>query len=125
MRVFYHHIYEYTKGLRNLILYTSHIVSRGEIENKLQKIGISYVIYSIGKNKINVFFGHEACVNVIKQINKSNLTEYTEEEDFIIGTMLGYDRLKQCERYLKRKKTDNSVTVSLQKCRLNVNRQTA
>ena len=125
MRVFYHHIYEYTKGLRNLILYTSHIVSREEIENKLQKTGISYVIYSIGKNKINVFFGHEACVNVIKQINKSNLTEYTEEEDFIIGTMLGYDRLKQCERYLKRKKTDNSVTVSLQKCRLNVNRQTA
>jgi len=29
----------------------------------------------------------------------------TDEEDFILGTMLGYDRVKQCERYLKRKKS--------------------
>ena len=27
-----------------------------------------------------------------------------KEEDFILGIMLGYDRLRQCERYLKRKR---------------------
>ena len=33
-----------------------------------------------------------------------SLSDLTDEEDFILGVMLGYDRLKQCERYLKRKR---------------------
>ena len=32
-----------------------------------------------------------------------NLSAYTDEEDYILGIMLGYDRVKQCQRFLNRK----------------------
>ena len=54
-------------------------------------------------NKTDIFFGNESCINVIREIGKTNLSDYSDEEDFIIGIMLGYDRAKQCERYLSRK----------------------
>jgi len=34
---------------------------------------------------------------------KENLNNYTDEEDFILGIMLGYDRYKQCDRFIKRR----------------------
>lgn len=103
MEVFIHHIYEYEKGVRNLILHTAKSCERKEIEERLINRGIAYKIYDISNEKINVFFGDKYCVDVIKAIGKYSLTEYTEEEDFMLGIMLGYDRLKQCQRYLKRK----------------------
>jgi hypothetical protein len=39
----------------------------------------------------------------------TSLSNLTDEEDFILGTMLGYDRVKQCERYLKRKRISNNL----------------
>ncbi|MFZ5945914.1 MAG: DUF2023 family protein [Bacillota bacterium] len=102
MEVFYHHIYGYKKGLRNIILHTCHISCRNMIISRLEKEKIPFVIYQLGNDRINVFFGNELCIEIIKKINKSNLNEYTDEEDFMLGVMLGYDRLQQCERYLKR-----------------------
>ena len=103
MEVFIHHIYEYEKGLRNMILHTTKAENRKLAEEKLKRKNISYEIYEIANNKINIFFGNEICINVIREIGKSNLSDYSDEEDFIIGIMLGYDRAKQCERYLNRK----------------------
>lgn len=101
--VFFHHIYEYKKGLRNLILHTTHRKNESKIRKKLAQHQIAYVIYPLGQEKINVFFGEQICIDVIKRIGKDCLTGYTPEEDFILGIMLGYDRRKQCERYLQRK----------------------
>jgi hypothetical protein len=101
--VFLHHIYEYKKGLRNLILHTTHRKNESKIRKKLEQHQIAYVIYPLGQEKMNVFFGEQICIDVIKQIGKDHLTGYTPEEDFILGIMLGYDRRKQCERYLQRK----------------------
>ena len=103
MEVFYHHLYEYEKGLRNLILHNTKKENRELIEKRLTDSKINFIIYNISGDKINVFFGDGYCVDVIKSINKVSLTEYTDEEDFILGIMLGYDRLKQCQRYMKRK----------------------
>lgn len=102
MRVFNHHIYEYLKGLRNMILHTTDISNYDIAITKLIKNNIDYVIYQIDNNKIYIFFGNHNCVEIIKKIGKSKLYEYTEEEDFMLGIMLGYDKVKQCERYLKR-----------------------
>lgn len=101
MEVFIHHIYEYQKGIRNLILHTTDKKNIGIIKEKLNSENIDYIIYPLGKQRINVFFGAKECVEVIKNINKLSLTAYTPEEDFILGIMLGYDRRKQCERFLK------------------------
>lgn len=101
--VFLHHIYEYKKGLRNLILHTTSIDNEQRIEKKLKRDSISYFIYDVGEKHINVFFGSEICIDVIKHINKEKLSDFSDEEDFILGIMLGYDRKVQCKRYLQRK----------------------
>lgn len=102
--VFLHHVYEYKKGLRNLILHTTSRENETKIRDRLERERVAYLIYPLGKDKINVFFGESICIDVIKQIGKSNLCDYTDEEDFLLGIMLGYDRKKQCERYLQRKR---------------------
>ncbi|MDY0094026.1 MAG: DUF2023 family protein [Candidatus Vecturithrix sp.] len=101
--VFLHHVYEYKKGLRNLILHTTSRANETKIRDRLERERVAYLIYPLGKDKMNVFFGESICIDVIKQIGKSNLCDYTDEEDFLLGIMLGYDRKKQCERYLQRK----------------------
>lgn len=111
MEVFIHHIYEYEKGLRNLILHTTHLSNREKIEEKLNFKNIPYIIQEIERNMINIFFGNENCINVLNAIGKKSLTEYTPEEDFILGTMLGYDRVQQCQRYIKIKKAKAKVDM--------------
>lgn len=100
MSIFCHHIYEYRKGLRSLILHTISATYRERIEAKLNRANIAYQIYPLRNGNINVFFGARECVDVIKAIGKPQLNDYTPEEDFILGIMLGYDRLIQCRRFL-------------------------
>ena len=100
LRVFHHHIKKKKKGIRNLILTTEKSKYRESIENRLNNENIDYVIHEIPNGKINVYFGEKDCVNVVKTFNPK-LNELTAEQDFILGIMLGYDRVKQCERYLK------------------------
>ena len=88
LRVFHHHIYEFKKGIRNLILTTEKSKYENIIKTRLNNENIDYVINEIPGDKINVFFG-------------AKLNELSAEQDFILGIMLGYDRIKQCERYMK------------------------
>lgn len=105
MKVFFHHIYEYKKGLRNLILHTTNKCFQSPIIKKLESENIAHVIYPVGENRINIFFGSLECIDVIRLIGKRELSTYNAEEDFILGTMLGYDRLKQCKRYIIKKES--------------------
>lgn len=101
LKVFSHHIYEYKKGLRSLILTTEKEANRQVIVDRLQRENISYLIQNVDEKKINVFFGNSDSINVIKSFNQPRLNEYTPEQDFILGTLLGYDKIQQCQRYLK------------------------
>ncbi len=102
MNVFDHHVYEYHKGIRRLILHTDSAAYRPCIECKLRRKNIAHLIYPLGAKKINVFLGDDVCIEVIRKFNKQHLFELTDEEDFILGIMLGYDTAKQCGRYLGR-----------------------
>lgn len=101
LKVFHHHIYEYKKGIRNLILTTEKSSYRDHIETRLAHENIDYVVQEVNTDKINVFFGAKDCVDVVKTFVAKKLNELTPEQDFILGIMLGYNRLKQCGRYLK------------------------
>ncbi len=101
LQVFNHHIYEFEKGLRSLILTTEKESNRAIIEDRLNRKGISYLIQNVSEQKINVFFGNEDSVEVIRSFNQPKLNEYTPEQDFILGTLLGYDKVQECQRYLK------------------------
>lgn len=109
MEVFNHHIYEYKKGLRRMVLYTTTEDKVMYVERKLRKQNIEYFLTYPGDRNINVFFGDTTCVKVIKSFNPSNLTTLTLEQDFILGAALGYDIKIQCERYLKRKERKEAV----------------
>lgn len=98
LRVFYHHIYEYKKGLRSLVLTTEKADNRALIEAKLQKENIPYIIKDVNSKNINVFFGNKDCIRVVSTFN-SRLDKITPEQDFMLGIMLGYDKILQCKRY--------------------------
>ena len=102
-QLFANHLYEYKKRLRDIVLFTTRTSNKNAIEEKLRKEDIDYFIQEVNANKVNIFFGDRRCVDVIREMRFNSLSDLSDEEDFIIGIMLGYDRLKQCERYLKRK----------------------
>lgn len=104
MDVFRHHLYEYWKGLRHLILHTAPNEQMTQIEHLLKKNNVAYLITPLSTGHFNVFFGDQACLDVIRSFGLKKLSDYTDEQDFILGIMLGYDRRIQCERYLQRRK---------------------
>lgn len=101
--VLHHHLYEYEKGLRRLILHTVARDAVPSIQARLARAGVAYEVVLLGNGRANIFFGDDVCVEIVRTIGKTSLSEYTPEEDFILGTMLGYCRQKQCARYLKLK----------------------
>lgn len=103
MQILTHHIYEYKKGLRSLVLHTMSTEEKSKTEEVLINKDISYCFSIINEDRVNVFFGDEVCIKIIKSFGDKSLSDYTDEEDFMLGTMLGYDRVQQCERYAKRK----------------------
>jgi len=101
LRVFKHHIYEYKKGMRNLVLTTEKAIYKPEIEARLQRENIPYVIRKVGEKNINVFFGNEDCIKIVSTFD-SRLNLLSPEKDFMLGIMLGYSGPVQYGRYIKR-----------------------
>lgn len=108
MNIFCHHIYEYKKGLRNLVLHTLPTRCVDAAMKKLDANKIPFIIRRINTEKVNIFFGRKECVKVVESFGDKPLNEFTDGEDFILGIMLGYCRLKQCKRYLKRIASEKS-----------------
>ncbi len=106
MQILMHHIYEYKKGLRSLVLHTMNSCEKEKTQDLLVRKGICYFLQSVSQNKMNVFFGKEECIQIVKSFGYQSLSDYTDEQDFILGIMLGYDRNQQYERYIKRKGID-------------------
>ena len=104
LQILMHHIYEYKKGIRNLVLHTMCSSDRDKAEKLLVKRGMHFTIKPVSTDKINIFFGNPDCIKVVRTFGEKSLSAYTPEEDFILGVMLGYDRNQQCQRYLSRKK---------------------
>ncbi|MCD4669219.1 MAG: DUF2023 family protein [Actinomycetia bacterium] len=109
LKVLNHHVYEYRKGLRNLVLHTLPMTLRNRAEGRLRRDGIPYLVYPVSEHKVNVFFGAADCIEVVARFGSRKLNEFTAEEDFILGVMLGYDRLAQCRRYIRRRELSEKV----------------
>ena len=100
LQILIHHIYEYKKGVRNMVLHTLSSQERMAAESLLKKRGVYYLTEKVSEKKINIFFGNPECVKIIESFGKKSLKDHTPEQDFILGIMLGYDRNEQCKRYL-------------------------
>lgn len=103
LRVFMEQVYQYKKGVRQMVLQTLNKQYEQAAVQRLRRQNIAYVLQSVGNNCVNLFFGRKECIDAISLIVRRPLNELTAEEDFILGAMLGYDICIQCERYCKRK----------------------
>lgn len=99
MKVFLHQLYECRKGVRPIALCTLPKCCMEMACHKLEKEGFAYLIRLIGNEKVNLFFGDEKCLEVLNLFGDKPLNQFTAEEDFILGTMLGYSVSEQCRRY--------------------------
>ena len=97
------HIYEFNKGVRQMVLFTCNKKYGEQAVERLRSQGIPYVLQSAGRQNLNVYFGRRECLEAIRLFVTRPLNQLTPEEDFILGAMLGYDLCAQCERYCKRK----------------------
>lgn len=105
MRIFHHLIYEYKKGVRDLMLCTMTANTEERVRGKLEKNAICYKIEKLKNGNINVFFGKNECMLVANKICADKpLNMLTPEEDFILGILLGYSISEQCNRYCKKQK---------------------
>lgn len=103
LSLFEHHIYEYKKGLRRLILHTVPAWLVDEVKAALDRQSISYLVHDLNNSSFNIFFGDAVCVEIVKQFSDRRLDRLSHEEDFMLGIMLGYSQTQQCQRYLLRK----------------------
>ncbi|WP_245270558.1 DUF2023 family protein [Beijerinckia mobilis] len=102
LRLFHHHIYEYSRGVRSLFLMT---ITRPELAFVLAKLeaqGIPHFVQEVNPGKVNLFFGRPAFVAVARSFVTRPLNTLSVEEDFMLGMLLGYDREQQCLRFLVR-----------------------
>ena len=104
LMVLSNHIYEYKKGVRNLILFTLTNRQVSSAVEKLQRQNIDYIVQTIGSNNVNIFFGKKECLDAIHMFVDRHLSMLSPEEDFILGALLGYDVCRQCERFCERKR---------------------
>lgn len=103
MKVLMNHIYEYQKGVRQMVLYTFNRRYAEFAVRRLESQNISYMVRPAGTDTINLFFGSRECLDAIRFVVTKSLSELSPEEDFILGALLGYDIRMQCERYCRKK----------------------
>lgn len=113
MRILCHYIYEYRKGVRNLILCTLPAKLEEEAKNRLERYGISYIVQKLPNGNMNIFFGDKECLDVTCQMCRGRmLNQLSPEEDFMLGILLGYSVKEQCIRYSKKQKTKNHIQLN-------------
>lgn len=66
LKVFLNHIYEYKKGVRQMVLYTTNRKYEAFAVNRLKSQRIKFVIQPVDEERINLFFGKAECINAIR-----------------------------------------------------------
>lgn len=84
LKVFLNHVYEYKKGVRHMVLYTTNRRYEEFAVERLNKQRIDYCIQPIGCNKINLFFGRRECIEVIQSLASRPLNELTPDRKSVV-----------------------------------------
>ena len=103
IKVFLNHIYEYKKGVRNMVLCTLNKCYEPIAVERLESQKICFIKQEASDRCVNLYFGKPECIETIRLLVTRPLNQLSPEEDFILGAMLGYDICVQCRRYCHRK----------------------
>lgn len=109
MRFLANHLYEYRKGVRHLFMMTLTPEEAAPVQQRLDREDIAYHVQQVNPAKVNVMFGRTAWVETARSIVTKPLSRLSPEEDFILGTLLGYDPEQQCNRFLTKWKACRKV----------------
>lgn len=116
MKFLQHHLYEFRKGVRQMFMMTMNSQEALPITQRLEAEAIDYYVHHVNPAKVNVLFGRAAWVETARSVVTKPLSHLSAEEDFILGTLLGYDKEQQCLRFLAMAKagrrTDGDVAVA-------------
>lgn len=104
-RIVNHSLYELDKGVRQLFMLTLSWADLPGVIARLAAERVDHYVHRLNDSRVNLFFGRAPLVDTVRQIVDKPLCELTAEEDFMLGTLLGYDREQQCRRYLERTAT--------------------
>ena len=102
MRIVNHHLYELSKGIRPLSMLTMTVAGSAPVVTRLMSKGVAHYVHRACPTKVNVVFGQPAAVAAVRRFLTVPLCKLSPEHDFMLGILLGYDREKQCVRYLER-----------------------
>ena len=92
-----------------MVLCTLNERYRDFAEKRLKAQSISYCIQEISSERFNLYFGRKECLDVVNYLIHKPLNMMTPEEDFIIGTLLGYNVCLECSRYCtQRERMENN-----------------
>lgn len=108
-----HYLYEYSKGVRHLFMMTLPRPQASPLVDRLSTAGVDFYTQEAGPAKVNLFFGRPACVETVRSIVTKPLCHLSPAEDFILGTLLGYDREQQCQRYLTMMRTGRPAAQAM------------
>ena len=81
MKVLMNHIYEYKKGVRQMVLYTCNKKYESFATLRLEHQNIPYIIQPVGRDRMNLFFGRQECLDAIRLMITKPLNQLTPEED--------------------------------------------
>ena len=122
MKVLLNHIYEFKKGVRQMVLYTFNKKYQDFVVARLHSQQIPYIIQPVGNNCLNLFFGRKECLDAIRLIITKPLNQLSPEEDFILGAMLGCsanaiakENAVYATRYNKKNSNGGDHTILLNK----------
>jgi Protein of unknown function (DUF2023) len=96
------YLYEFQKGVRRLFLLTMTPHEAKAVQKRLERECVAVHVQAVSVTKVNLFFGQPAYVQTARRLAVRALNQFTPEEDFMLGTLLGYDGEQQCQRYLQK-----------------------
>ena len=67
MKLFLHQIYEFRKGVRNLVLCTMCRTCAALLAERLERQGIGYLVQEVAGNKVNLYFGNRQCLKAAER----------------------------------------------------------
>ena len=82
MKVLMNHIYEFKKGVRQMILFTFNKKYETFALERLKRQNIDYIIQPVGNDRLNLFFGKRECMDAVRVMVTRPLNQLTPEEDW-------------------------------------------
>lgn len=89
MKMLLHHIYEFRKGVRDLVLCTLCPTCAGLLIERLRSQGIDYLLQPVTEQKVNLYFGKRSCLDAVQTFVDKPLNKTDSRGGFHAGHHVG------------------------------------